>query len=149
MQETIDKIGNLLGQAHAYFTSHDEETVCMPIAEGKWSRKQIIGHLIDSALNNLQRFTEIGYQPQPYRYREYNQDELVAVNDYQNADTIELLRLWILLNRQIIRVIAAQTEQRLNLKVQFTDGAISDLRFLIMDYPEHMEHHVKQLTMDN
>jgi uncharacterized damage-inducible protein DinB len=155
MQETINKIENLLGQAHAYFTSHDEESLRAPIAEGKWSRKQIIGHLIDSALNNLQRFTEIGYHPQPYIYREYRQNELVTINDYQNAETIELLRLWILLNRQIIRVIQNQTEQRLDLKVQLTDGdpsvsepaeQITDLRFLITDYPEHMEHHIKQIT---
>ena len=145
MQETIDKIENLIGQAHVYFASHDEESLRAPIAEKKWSRKQIIGHLIDSALNNLQRFTEIGYQPQPYIYREYHQSELVQINDYQNVDTIELLRLWILINRQIVRVIQSVTPERLNLKVQFTDGEISDLRFLMADYPEHMEHHIKQI----
>lgn len=146
MKATIEKIENLIGQAHAYFTSHDEATLRTPIAEGKWSRKQIIGHLIDSALNNLQRFTEIGYQPQPYSYREYHQSELVRINDYQNVETIELLRLWILLNRQIMRVMASQTEERLDLKVQFTDGEISDLRFLMHDYPEHMEHHINQIV---
>lgn len=145
MQATIDKIETLLGQGHAYFTSHDEENLRMPIAEGKWSRKQIIGHLVDSALNNLQRFTEIGYKPQPYIYREYHQSELVRINDYQNMNALELLRLWILLNRQIMRVMASQDEERLNLKVQFTDGEISDLRFVMTDYPEHMAHHIKQI----
>lgn len=146
MQQTVEKIENLLGQAHTYFASHDEQHLRAPLAEGKWSRKQIIGHLIDSAINNLQRFTEIGCQPQPYAYREYNQAELVAVNDYQNVDTVELLRLWILLNRQIIRVVQNQTEERLDLKVSFPDGTLSDLRFLVTDYPDHMEHHIRQIT---
>lgn len=146
MKETIQKIEHSLNIVHTYFTSHDEAHLRAPIADGKWSRKQIIGHLIDSAINNLQRFTEIGYQPQPYIYREYNQAELVTINDYQNADTIELLRLWILLNRQIMRVMQNQTQERLHLRVQFTDGQISDLMFLMTDYPVHMEHHVAQIT---
>lgn len=146
MKATIDKTETLLAQGHAYFNAHDEATVREPIASGKWSRKQILGHLIDSALNNLQRFTEIGYKPQPYIYREYNQDELVRVNDYQNADTTELLRLWILLNRQIIRVMQSASAERLNLKVRFTDGQMSDLRFLMTDYPKHMEHHIMQIV---
>lgn len=145
MKATIDKIENLLGQAQDYFTVHDEAHVRIPIAEGKWSRKQIIGHLIDSALNNLQRFTEIDYQPQPYVYREYHQNELVSINDYQNASTEELLQLWVLLNRQIMRVMQSQDEERLHLKVLFTNGEVSDLRFLMTDYPEHMQHHINQI----
>ncbi|MFT3796311.1 DinB family protein [Flavobacterium sp.] len=115
-------------------------------SKGKWSRKQILGHLIDSAINNLQRFTEIGYQPQPYVYREYHQAELVQMNDYQNMDTKELLQLWLSLNKQIARVMHNQTEERLDLKVLFTDGELSDLRFIMQDYPEHMEYHLNQIV---
>ncbi|SCY09954.1 DinB family protein [Flavobacterium caeni] len=146
MKDTVNKIETLLAQAHGHFTSHDETHLQTPIAAGKWSRKQILGHLIDSALNNWQRFTEIGNKPQPYIYREYHQSELVKINDYQNKDTTELLRLWVLMNRQIIRVIENQTEETLNLKVQFTDGTMQDLRFIMTDYPEHMAHHVKQIV---
>ena len=145
MEQSITKLQNLLSKTEIFFSSADEAFVQLPIAVGKWSRKQILGHLIDSALNNLTRFTEIGYQPQPYIYREYHQSELVQINDYQNAETQEIFQLWLSLNKQILRVMQSQTEERLNLKVQFTDGELSNLKFLMTDYPEHMEHHLNQI----
>lgn len=145
MKATIEKLQNLLVQGQHYFSSTEESVIRAPRLEGKWSRKQILGHLVDSALNNLQRFTEIGYQPQPYIYREYHQAELVQVNDYQNMETKELIQLWLSLNQQIARVTQSQTEERLNLKIQFTDGSLSDLRFIMNDYPEHLEYHLNQI----
>ena len=53
-------------------------------APDKWSKQEILGHLIDSAINNLKRFTEIQFLPQPYSVISYRQNELVTVNDYQN-----------------------------------------------------------------
>jgi|TARA_R110000737_G_scaffold264685_1_gene272514 hypothetical protein len=60
----------------------------------KWSKKEILGHLIDSGINNLQRFTEIQFSDRPYVIRKYNQNELVIVNDYQNAEIKEILDFW-------------------------------------------------------
>lgn len=145
MKEAIYKLETLLSQGESYLRSADESSLEQPIAIDKWSKKQILGHLIDSAINNLTRFTEIGYQPQPYMYREYNQAELVSINGYQSMETAELLQLWLSLNRQIVRVMKNQTAERLSLKILFTDGEISDLKFIMTDYPEHMEHHIKQI----
>ena len=145
MKDAISKLKALLSQGELYLNSADEPALEQPIADGKWSKKQILGHLIDSALNNLTRFTEIGYQPQPYTYREYNQAELVRINDYQSTAISELLQLWLSLNRQILRVMKNQPDERLSLKVLFTDGEISDLKFLMTDYPEHMQHHINQI----
>lgn len=145
MKAAIEKTRGLLVQGQAYFTHTDETVLREPITTGKWSRKQILGHLVDSALNNLQRFTEISTKPQPYIYREYAQNELVELNAYQEMPTEELLALWLALNWQIIRVMEHQTEQRLSLEILFTDGSKTDLRFIMHDYPEHMEHHFRQI----
>ena len=145
MTPAVEKLQFLLDQGEKYFTETNEDFLRKPYATGKWSRKQILGHLIDSAINNLTRFTEIGYQPQPYIYREYNQGELVKINNYNEMPTDELLHLWLSLNKQIVRVMGSVTEERLNLKIQFTDGAMSDLRYIMHDYPEHMEHHINQI----
>ena len=73
-------------------------------AAGKWSAQEILGHLIDSAVNNLKRFTEIQFLSQPYTVISYRQNELVIVNDYQNLPLQHLLDLWQSLNRQIVFV---------------------------------------------
>jgi hypothetical protein len=145
MTSAIDKLKSLISQGEQYFSTNDEKFLRQPYMPGKWSRKQILGHLIDSAINNLTRFTEIGYQPHPYMYREYNQAELVKVNNYQEMPTSELLQLWLSLNKQIARIMASATDERLNLKIQFTDDSVSDLRYIMHDYPEHLEHHMKQI----
>ena len=145
MTSATQKLNALLLNGEQFFKAANEDFLRQPYLPGKWSRKQILGHLVDSALNNLTRFTEIGYQPQPYAYREYDQAALVAVNDYQHMDTPELVQLWLSLNKQIARVMASASDERLNLKILFPDGSISDLRFIMHDYPQHMEHHLKQI----
>ena len=82
---------------------------------GKWSRKEILGHLIDSALNNLKRFTDAQFADGQYRIQSYNQDKLVRVNQYHTLPLAHLLLLWQSLNRQILYVTEAiPTETLLN-----------------------------------
>ena len=145
MESSIAKIRELLFKAEAYWAFASEEHLSVQTAEGKWSKKEILGHLIDSALNNLTRFTEIGYQPQPYAYREYNQKELTGINRNQYADKDELFQLWLSLNKQIIRVMESATAERLALKISSPDPDITDLRSIMKDYPLHMQHHINQI----
>src|ERR1700749_3458657 len=70
----------------------------------KWSKKQIIGHLIDSAQINLQRFIRCTYE-ENFKLT-YEQVEWVDAAHYQDANINELLGLWKLLNLQIARVLA-------------------------------------------
>ncbi|HZY79904.1 MAG TPA: DinB family protein [Cyclobacteriaceae bacterium] len=115
-------------------------------APGKWSKKEILGHLIDSAINNLQRFTEIQYQPQPYQVRRYSQDDLVIANGYQQASIDEILKCWTALNTRILNVIKTLPADKLSLPLLLPDGTKKDLEFLISDYVDHMLHHHRQLN---
>src|ERR1700745_2033093 len=72
-------------------------------SSGKWSNKEIIGHLCDSAMINLQRFVRCTYE-ENFKLI-YEQDEWVAVQHYQEMDINDLLKLWRLLNQQIARVL--------------------------------------------
>ena len=114
-------------------------------APNKWSKKEILGHLIDSVVNNLHRFTEVQFQANPYHLRGYNQEELVKANDYQNADIKEILGLFLQLNHRILKILAKQTPEMLAYEMVITDGTTVDLAFWIADYVEHAEHHLKQL----
>lgn len=116
-------------------------------APGKWSRQEIVGHLIDSAINNLKRFTEIQFLPQPYTIIPYQQNELVIVNNYQNIPLDHLLQLWQSLNRQIIYAVRDIPEEKLNFKVhpQYENNETKTLAWVVADYVAHMEHHFKQI----
>ena len=114
-------------------------------APGKWSKAEILGHLIDSALNNLKRFTEIQFLPQPYTNVPYVQDALVAVNNYQELPLLHLLNLWKSLNQQILYVVANIPPGKLNYEVRTNEKDIKTLGWLITDYVAHMEHHLQQI----
>lgn len=111
----------------------------------KWSKLEIIGHLIDSAINNLQRFTEIQFESKPYPIKRYNQDELVKANAYQEADPERLAALWLAMNQRILAIMKRQSDTTLAYPIILPGGEPSDLRFLMTDYVDHLEHHVKQL----
>ena len=112
----------------------------------KWSKKEILGHLIDSAINNLQRFTEIQYAEKPYKTRPYNQDALVKYNDYQNKNNQNLFDLWLHLNRHILEIIKNQTDKTLAYQLILPNGKLNNLQFLIEDYIEHLFYHVSQIN---
>ena len=145
MKDTINKLELLLDSGAEYISeSSQSELTKKPIPE-KWSKKEIIGHLIDSGINNLQRFTEIQFESKPYRIRKYNQDELVKANDYQNSETAEIVEFWISINHRIKNLMEQQSEKTLNFKIELDNGTISDLRFLMNDYVDHLEHHLNQI----
>jgi hypothetical protein len=115
--------------------------------EGKWSKKEVLGHLIDSAVNNLKRFTEVQFLPQPYKVISYKQVELVIVNDYQNLPIDHLLDLWQALNKQIVFVVKNIPAEKLAYPVdpQYENGELRTLGWIIADYVAHMEHHFSQI----
>ena len=123
------------------------EELLMRPAPGKWSKQEILGHLIDSAINNLKRFTEIQFLPQPYTVISYQQNELVIVNDYQNLPLQHLLDLWQALNRHIIFVGKNIPTAKLNYPVdpQYESKEMKTLGWIIGDYVAHMEHHFRQI----
>jgi hypothetical protein len=111
----------------------------------KWSKKEIIGHLIDSAQINLQRFVSCTYQ-ENFKLR-YDQVEWVEAGHYRHADINELLQLWELLNRQIARVISAYPEGRLLVTCDTGKDTVNlkTAEWLMQDYVDHLSHHLKQV----
>ena len=124
------------------------ETELMQQAPGKWSRKEILGHLIDSAVNNLKRFTDAQFAGEVYHIQGYDQTRLVVANRYQALPLSHLLALWSALNTQILYVTEAIPGETLARHVQFgvTETAEKQtLGWLIEDYIAHLEHHLKTL----
>jgi len=111
----------------------------------KWSKKEVIGHLIDSAQINLQRFTRCTYE-ENFKLI-YDQVEWVEAQKYQLADVGELLDLWRLLNKQIIRVLTNYPVDRFQAQCDTGKTAINlhQVEWLASDYGDHLIHHLKQI----
>src|SRR6188474_2543328 len=105
VNDAMRRLDSYIGSLQNRINKFSSQEMLRKPAPGKWSKKEILGHLIDSAINNLKRFTEIQFLPQPYSVIAYRQNELVIINDYQNLPLDHLLDLWQALNRQIVFVV--------------------------------------------
>lgn len=121
----------------------------------KWSKKEILGHLCDSAVNNLSRFIRAQFESEPFVVTSYMQDEWVQLNHYQEMSTKDVAELWKTLNKQIINVISGIPEDKLGIECDVSSAAFREtgerksLLWLIEDYLVHMEYHLKQLGITN
>jgi|SRR5688500_9875223 len=143
----MENLEKHLQQMPRIFEKFTKEELLYKPVPGKWSKQEILGHLIDSAINNLKRFTEIQFLPQPYKVVSYQQNELVEVNQYQNLPLAHLLDLWKTLNKQVVYVVKNIPEEKLNYRVdpQYDNQEMKSLGWIICDYVSHLEHHLKQL----
>ena len=114
----------------------------------RWSKKEIIGHLIDSAQINLQRFVRSTYT-ENFKVT-YEQMEWVDAQHYMNADINELLELWRLLNKQIVRVLEHYPPARLQVQCDTGKTAVSfqTVEYLARDYVNHLNHHLKAIELE-
>ena len=104
--ESIMKLESLITEMTEIVTSTNEVEFNLKLAPDKWSKKEILGHLCDSAVNNHIRFVKILLSDYPIAISGYTQNDWVRVNDYQDQyDQSEVLSLWRDLNRMILRVM--------------------------------------------
>jgi len=144
----LSRLRNHINDIGVIFQGYSREELLYKSAPGKWSKQEILGHLIDSAINNLKRFTEIQFLPQPYKVISYRQNELVAINHYQDLPVTHLLDLWKALNQQISYVVQNIPPEKLDYPVdpQYDNGEMKSLGWIICDYVAHLEHHLSQVT---
>ena len=122
----------------------DAEASVRP-APGKWSKKEILGHLIDSAANNHQRFVRL----QLYSRIDlpgYDADEWVRVQGYGNRPWAELIDLWQIYNVQLAGLIDDADQDALAHVWHTPDGKDLSLEFLMRDYVVHLRHHLDQIV---
>ena len=110
----------------------------------KWSKKEILGHLIDSAQNNIRRFIVSQYEEPPYIV--YDQDKWVSISKYQQYSVKDLIELWILLNKHIC-IILSNTPTDMAIRECITNNSESHtIEWLAEDYIRHLLHHLHQVT---
>ena len=148
LRHAIEKYAPLLGKM-------SDDASRQPRAPGKWCPREIIGHLIDSASNNHQRFVRAQFQDDLI-FPGYAQDAWVSAQHYRNAPWSELLELWRAFNLHIAHVMeSVPDEQRLRLRPRhnldelawkpFPRDKPATLDYFMADYVAHHQHHLDQI----
>jgi hypothetical protein len=146
MKSTIDELLRIV-EAYAEKVSglSDEEFSRKPLPE-KWSKKEVLGHLIDSSQNNLRRFITGQYESVPPKIT-YEQDFWVTANNYQEMKKEDVILLWKLMNQRVARVLANMPRENYSRTADTGKEKIQlhTLSWLADDYVKHMKHHLNQI----
>jgi hypothetical protein len=155
MTDYIADLVETVERASSELSALTDETAAIRSAPGRWSPKEILGHLIDSAANNHHRFVRAQSQDDLV-FPGYAQDFWVTSQRYQDAPWPDLITLWREYNRHLARVMAAvpssvryREHERHNLHeiawqvVPAHERATLD--YLMADYVSHLHHHLRQI----
>jgi hypothetical protein len=115
-----------------------------PWREGGWTRKQIVGHLLDSAANNRQRFVRATLDG-TYAGPGYAQDAWVDLNGYRDLPWEMLLNWWQVEHEMLKMLVSRIPADRMGVMCVVGENPPVTLRFLIEDYIAHQRHHLKQI----
>ena len=147
-----DDLREVVTRAAAALRDMAPEEAARPSAPGKWSTKEVVGHLVDSAWTNQQRFVRACIQDD-LCFATYPQDTYVALQRYQEAAWDELVSLWELLNRNMARVVAELPVEarrrerarhdldRIAWELVPKDEPVS-LEYFLRDYLNHLQFHL-------
>mgnify|MGYP000031661517 CR=1 FL=1 len=126
------------------FSELDERITSLRISQDKWTLKEIIGHLIDSASNNHQRFIRFQLS-EVLEFPDYRGSEWLRIQKHQNMKFLELLLLFYYYNKLIVNIILNMDEKCLENKWNINwdeNSTFITFEKLIIHYVNHMKSHL-------
>lgn len=141
---TASEIESLIESWRAKLHELDAVSAHAKPAPDRWSISEVVGHLVDSACNNHQRFVRAQHCSDLV-FPKYEQNEWVAAAGYQQGDWESLVELWYHYNRLIAVLIRNMRESSLSTPCTITPYETCTLGYLVTDYLEHMKHHLAKI----
>lgn len=140
MNFDIGKFEAIVSSFHNRLLTVPETKTSIKLAPDKWSLKEIVGHLIDSASNNHQRFVRL-QEESSLSLPGYNQENWVRIEGYNSMNWGDLIQLWLLMNTLLLH-IKGMREDCLGNIYHSPNGPIT-LEALVNDYFSHMHGHAQ------
>ena len=144
MITAASRLEKILNDMPKLLLNYSEEAASKVPAPGKWCKKEVLGHLVDSASNNHQRFVRMQIENN-LDLPQYKQNEWVQVQQYKTRNWIDVIKLWMAYNMHIVHVLKNIDESKLANTATFPEYGNLTLQFIADDYVTHMEHHLKQI----
>ncbi len=146
MKSTRQELQQIISEFTSRISSIPEQAFKAKPDPKKWSKQEVLGHLIDSAQNNLRRFIVGQYATSP-PHIVYDQDFWVESGGYARAPKEETILLWRLINEQICRVLESMpfTNYEKTCNTGKNSEELHSLHWFAVDYVRHMKHHLNQI----
>ena len=144
MTDTIAHLEELLRTVPPRLVDFSDDAAALKPAPDRWSKKELLGHLIDSAVNNHQRFVRAQGTPR-MEFPNYEQEFWVASQSYATESWPDLVNLWLLLNRHLLHVVKAMPDEVLSHECVIGGHPAVTLEALAVDYLRHLNQHLAQL----
>jgi hypothetical protein len=142
--ETASELRSVVNSFSKELMTKDVSAAARRRDPASWSPKEVLGHLIDSASNNLQRFVR-AQQTDPLVMPGYEQNHWVSSQGYQEADWAHLVTLWMHLNLHLADVISHIRPDKYQVSCLIGDSQPLTLEALVLDYLRHLQHHIAQI----
>lgn len=137
-------LGRTVAEAKPMLSAMNNADTSRRLNPRKWSRKEILGHLLDSASNNHQRFVRAALQGE-LRFPGYNQDFLVKLQQFREIDWEFLVDFWASYNRYLAHVISIFPAKAARATCHIGNNAPATLEWIAQDYVAHLKHHLNQI----
>jgi len=141
---TATDLGKTVAEAKALLTRLNNADTSKRPTPGKWSKKEILGHLMDSANNNHQRFVRASIQGN-LTFPGYEQDKLVDLQRFSEMDWGFLVELWTAYNRFLAHVLTCLPADAANISCHIGNNKPATLGWIAEDYVAHLKHHLNQI----
>lgn len=141
MHEALQRFETILRDAPSRLQALGEEEAARGRAGREWTPKQELGHLIDSAANNHQRFVRAQLKVR-YDGPGYEQNEWVDRQGYAETPWTDLVHLWEAYNRHLLRVLRRIPEETWAHECRIGGAEPVTLQFVAVDYVRHLQHHL-------
>jgi hypothetical protein len=137
-------LGRTVAQAKPLLLKLDNADTSTRSSEGKWAKKEILGHLLDSASNNHQRFVRAALQG-GLIFPGYDQNALVDLQNFAEVDWDFLVDFWAAYNCFLAHVIGYLPESAADITCNIGNNAPATLGWIAEDYVAHLKHHLNQV----